>query len=99
MRATPRLALLVAAGLMAPAACQDDLCLHEDEIFMCAAQQDCATGYSCDLEFCQCREADSVPADRMQPWPGVDCATRRQALLEEAGALEGRLPCKRKTDP
>ncbi len=98
MRAAARPVSVLAFLLLLPVACQDDLCLQEDEIFLCSAQEQCADGFLCDMERCICREARWVPAEVTQPQPGVDCAAKRRAMLEDRSKLEGRGPCRRQTD-
>ena len=98
MRAATRWTLVLALMQVLPAACQDDLCFHKYEVFMCAAQEECAAGFLCDMERCWCREASRVPAERTLPLPHVDCAAKRRALLEDSSKLEGRGECRRPED-
>ena len=74
------------------------MAFHKYEVFMCAAQEECAAGFLCDMERCWCREASRVPAERTLPLPHVDCAAKRRALLEDSSKLEGRGECRRPED-
>jgi hypothetical protein len=72
-----RVALALALGLTAPAACQDDLDLDEKS-YRCATNDHCASGYVCDLKYCRCSpESVTEEPPHVEPVPGTDCEVNR----------------------
>lgn len=65
-RTTTRRLRLLLVVLLVPvfmAACSDDLGL-EEKLFHCAAEEDCAPGFTCNLAVCACRPGRStMPAE------------------------------------